>query len=1019
MKKKIYQLGTVMPGMQPVQFQYRPMGLEAFSQPLAMMQDRYDKTFDAIDEAEFEIKNLNPDTQSAEKLKGEMEEHKAALLSELERTGNFREASRKIRKLNEIYTKDPEITGIRTQRANWLEADKEMRDRIDGKKYTQDDYEKWAFKNLGEYAENQGYSYDRATGRHNSINTDLRGANLEAEVMDLAYKAAHDTPLQIEEFFRQNGYTTDPNNPELQTLQETLVKSRDRNQVATEVANFLRQSDRYKTWLEEKADYDWYYDSRTSGDIEKFAEDEIKAQFERLSDSQDYYSKVLATPNISDEIKAQATVGLKDANEDVDEFSKVYQNAIINGTVSQLGEATYKYNRVKGFYGNTANAASDLFDTQQITQNLHTRTDPAAKAASEKLDKIDGMEVNVAARSADPSEAGVWTGSGTGMTGATSDDEVFQKRQKELTADMAVPHKEGAEVVAFNGLKQRMKADGLLDNEGKTGFEGLYSSAQGYHTLWARQDKWDKEIGNMSAKVVELTKDLSKGTVEERQFKRDKLRGLQQDIVEAKISREAEFHYFDVLFKEAAADKENPDADWIREMYAQDASLRDIFKAAYDKDVAKLEQIRDETVATSPHVEEYQEWDEESQSFVTKHRPKLYDPDSPEGIQMRINGTYDLGAGRTGLYPTFSANTTLHSNILEKYRNVAGRKVSAMPIEVIINDQAHAFLGGGDAANSALKGLIDHMKNQDPGTSGAGTVVKFNNTTGEVKRLTDTKTASHLHYNLKYYNEPIFVGTSQEGTFQGNRDVQVLRFTRPSFKNKNEENGWIRRQIAKHSTNADGKAMKPEEVTSKQIKSFKKDNPAELYIAMDHTSFDVAGNAEKTFTEFGEAAMSQNNSYKFEQVLNSYVAFDLTTNSDRRQDYNAMTKRVQNMLRDQVVGDRVSQPPAIWSDNGDGTSSGFSVDYEYDPTMGRIMANVKRITLNNEVDYTKNPLPTAEDMWSVPMDQITAQTLRAIDIIYGVGDERDIVRNVQRDGRPAWVPAAANPNMFYNMANKY
>ena len=54
-----YQFGTVMPGSQPVAFEYQPLGLEAFAQPIAQRQKMFDTTLDALDSASFNIECLH------------------------------------------------------------------------------------------------------------------------------------------------------------------------------------------------------------------------------------------------------------------------------------------------------------------------------------------------------------------------------------------------------------------------------------------------------------------------------------------------------------------------------------------------------------------------------------------------------------------------------------------------------------------------------------------------------------------------------------------------------------------------------------------------------------------------------------------------------------------------------------------------------------------------------------------------------------------------------------------------
>ena len=68
MKKFQFGSGAVTPQSKPVQFEYKPLGLEAFAQPLAQKQARYDTVTKAIEDADLSIGSLNPDDKRSSEI---------------------------------------------------------------------------------------------------------------------------------------------------------------------------------------------------------------------------------------------------------------------------------------------------------------------------------------------------------------------------------------------------------------------------------------------------------------------------------------------------------------------------------------------------------------------------------------------------------------------------------------------------------------------------------------------------------------------------------------------------------------------------------------------------------------------------------------------------------------------------------------------------------------------------------------------------------------------------------------
>jgi hypothetical protein len=996
-----FQFGTVTAGVQPAQFQYTPMGLEAFAAPLAAKQAQYDKTFDAIEDADFTIENLGGhDEASAGKLKGELDEIKTQLLENLDKTGNYRDAARVLKKLNNFYNKDEEVVGIRTQRANWKAADEEARKRIDGKTYTQDDYEKWAYKRLKEYQESGGYSYDRSTGQHNTVNTDLRGANLEDEIMDLVYKAGKDAPFQIMEDFGSFGNL----DAETKMLLSTTYKEKGLEQMQGELERFLKQSDRYQNYIEEKADYDWFWESRHALDAgnskEQVGESIAGQTLENLQASADFYKQQIDDPNTPKENKEayqKIYEGLTEKDEgDIDQYKKKFEEAVLNGTLFELGEATYKHNKWNDWRISVSGAAADIFDTKQITQDMKTWEDTGAKARKEKLDKIDGMnvaQVTGTAKQGTDQRAG----GGTGEIGATGTEEFnlgqLQYAQENLAKDLDIPLKEGVEVDAMGLFTSTIEEGNPAHQELQEETSLVYKDAQDMHSLSKRIDKWDAELGSMAKEIVELSSKGNTGTAEERTERRTKLKELNEDILEAKTSQYAEFYYLENLFTNASNEA---GGEWIKDYMVNGtiSDLQGIFNEANERltqDIVNATDLARKTGNTA--------WTQQQ---------------NPDGTVEWVRGEAPLPSettqevGNTGIVPIDIPSTiepikipSIERKVLEQFRKSISKRAAAVPTEVPVDDHTNAFLGKGEKENSPLNGLHDYLKTQNPGAPGAGVIVDFNGTTGKVTELINEEKVKYLKYNLEYYNTPTYVGTSQRPGDMGTaQDATILRFSRPDM-----DKGEIKKYIW---TNNKDKYDKVEDVPDSEVTNFENDNPLNLYLSMEGTSYntDIPGAAKETFTDFGQAALDSQDSYSFEKLLNSYVNIDVISDSKRRELYNAMNARIYNMWDKKLENDVVRQPPAHWHDNKNGTHSGYQIEYVYKD--GAIRANVSLITMNNNVDYSQpDNVPSIVPQYTIPLGVVNNNTLRRLDILHGTGREEDIIQN-PRTGT-AFVPNFISP----------
>lgn len=966
-KRKNYQFGSglsVTPQSSAAQFEYKPLGLEAFAQPLAMKQQRFDTAQSAIEQSDFGIGALNADDERASAITKEITDKKEELMENLLKTKNFKGATKKLQELNKLYNSDPEVQAIQSQRAAFLKADEEAKKRVGKEGYTQKDYEEWRFKTLNSYGEQGGLAFNRETGSHNQINTDLRGKNLEKEIMTLARTAANSAPAQIIENIKANdAFST----VDTDVLMQTLLKTKDKDQVATEVGNFLRQSERYNDWVSEDADYEYYSKSRQ---VPGFNESVVQDKYALIDSYETQLASLIADPSTDAQTKTDAQSQLAELQSDKAAFISLHDKAVREDNLEGFAEAVFKEDKISNRLAQIGDASADLVDMNSITHTMTTRSNPAGKAAVEAIKNIGEYQIDTQSGQANTKTTPFTQGGGSGATQIQESSKAIAKNQLELYQDVTNYHPDTEQQYAYNALSTDEDFMNSMNSEQKGMFDILYNDTEYSYSLMKRVDKWDEEIDKTSTEIINLQQSMNTGTVLEKREKRAELNRLQGDLREANVSMQGEFNYIDSLFEEAS---KQPGGEWINQAM-QEGGRRQVFETAYNHNNEILQSLRDANGASVA---------DPAQSLIDAANPTsdplLLNTDFPEDP---FKAQYKSDLLKSQL------NNTYGKEVFSKYRDAMVVRDTAVPVEVVINDASNKYTG------DYLQKLDTQVKNNAAMSSTAAIPVNFDPGTGTAKRTVDSQ---QLDYDVNaYYNEnPAYVGTSLMPTSNGDAQMQVLRYNRPQMKDA-EIKAVLAKELRGGNTQDNRDSITPEEIAV-----FKKNNPEELYLAVEGTSLNIEREANKTFTELGESAMIANDPYAFEIALSSYAAIDLTTNNRRREDYGEMTTTLKNAYLAKDPKRTVSQPPAYWNDNGNGTFSGYQLEYHYDTDKAKMVADVRMLTYGEGIDGTH-----VQDITTRDIDMLNAQSIRQMDIIYGVGHEPDVPVN-PRTGKP-FVAAFTN-----------
>jgi hypothetical protein len=985
-----FQLGTILPQTQAIPFQYTPLGLEAFAQPIAMKQQRFDTVLGAVEDTEFNIEHLSGDKQSQEKLKQELEEHKAALLADLDKTSNYKDAARRLKTLNKIYNSDAEITGIRNQAASFAAEDKVARERIDGKTYTQDDYEKWKFKALNSYNEQGGLNFDRATGNYTPIDVSQRGDNLEKEIRDDAQKSAKSTPMQIRETYGDI-------DPGTMSRIETLYKERSLDPTAThqgialEIENWLKQSDRYKNFIEEKAEYDFYYDSRHNPN---FIDDVLSNQEARYEDTMSIYSQLAQQPEVGSDKREEYQNIVKKLGRNYNEFLDLKEQAQASNKMLPLAEQLYIEN-VKGDYlGDVARAAGDLVDVSQVKFNIKEGGSGSGSGVAKKLENIENLEVNTSTIDYSAKNAPIIQGGSTSALDVTEQEKIFNKGQAELVRDFDFPHRDSEAFKASQIISNDDNIN-LLKEEDQTKFRAVSDDANDFYTLMKRDEKFEKSIEDKDLQIEELRKVLSTGTANEIAEATSKITGLNQDKEEIKLQREAEFNEIDNLLDEAypvvtGGNRLVPELDNFN---LTTATRQEKYKAFYnlykDQLVSQSNLFSTERAASSQVESDLGTLEEVRKQEELEKQQRLQD----EGTLAEV-GKVSLSETPTEFtLSIFNASYPSHTAI-QTLRNSLTARSAATTHEVIVDEHSNAFTEG------TLKKITDEFEKNPPGSDGAGKVVNFDAATGKITYLPKV-----VNYNLENYEKPAYEGRAkgpEENT------IDLFRYNRMPL-----DKAEIAK-IIKRTKTTEG------EVTNEEVREWKQNNPQTMVLASIGKSYNVDQKAAKTFTEYAGAAIAGDNPYAFETVLNSYSAINILTDPDRRKRYNQMSSSLQQLIKQKNTNRVLTQTPNIWQSDGE-TSSGYFLDYRYEPDpinkeLGKIIVDVSQITINNATGEQLSNTPVTTHT----MPGINSQSIRAMDVFYGVGNDDDVVRNPQANlGEDAFLPASFLPLDYLKLKHRY
>lgn len=949
---------AVTPYSTPIKTEYKPMGYEAFAQPLSAMQAQFDTTKTAIDAADFSLARLGQDDEKAEEKVRMAEEDRDALVNNLMSTGNYRQAAQKLMELNKKYNKDDENLAIKGNYEKYQEAKKDFREKVDKGYYSETDFKLWDFKTRNSF---KGTNFDPKTKDYSAINTNLLTENKEKEMMDLTLRIAAMTPTQSYETLQNMGmidpFTT-------QELKRT-VEYKDRDQVAGEIERFIRNSDQFKDFVRERGDLEWYYNTQNDPEFQdNFVDQSIGLLDGQIQSYTDYAAKATDAAQ-----KKQAAEMIAKLQKDKAELVTEADRSMQEGTYDQFAKNLWMQ-QVDGKFGRLGFTGADIVDLRKTGVDATYRVDEAAKKkatdAIDKLKEVGTINTNIVEN---PYAEGTQVLSGGSTSTFDSDADIMHDRNTYESMEAQNPD----EVPGIEGLSATINV--MPDSPGKTAAQTAQRTTSDIYSINSRLSM-ELDRTQQIKDLISLKQDaLAKATSQpERDRIKLEINAAQTDLTQSQMAFDNETKTLDnILDKQINAPYVTPE-------------LKKQYQELYDKDpVAFLKSLREASAKFTQTVVD------PTGSYDTERTQKILEWEAANNKSLTEAEKIAMFPLTNPLGMNFAnppAAVKLANDVMSAYRQNLYTSFYAIGQEVIIDKGASAMTDG----QLSEEGMIKYITDNTRGPSDVKQVT-FNVFTGEAEEVPNAG-----NYDLKgcYTATPHYVGV-------GDDKRVVFRYVlKPEFV---EGTVTANTAIAQHIKNKKGIPETETYIpTPQEKKEFWKANPLNLYLSVEGTSFNPTQKAQKNFIEIGQAAMLMNDMQAFTQNMQNYAAFHINQSADTRQAYYEMAFRLEDAMQNGHTNTEIIQAPATFRDNGDGTFTGYAIDYKV--VDGRVVATINQ-GLRAADGTTEWRSVAQKDLMQEYQNLPTA--LAAMDIIYGTGRESDMVTDYSN---APFVPAFTTPQLF-------
>jgi hypothetical protein len=254
---------AITPYSTPLQYQYKPLNLMAFAEPLMKMQEKYDLTKAALDEADVKATSLQfgQDPERAKALEQIYRTKRDELVNTLLETSNYTQVGSKLKQLNKLWTEDPERLALESNYKTFLERDKEEVARVAKGDLPKEKYLQWKAEEIRKFKELGGTNFrnDKTTPGGTTYNvvtgTVGRITDMQKDFDDTKYKVA--SAMKAREWdgaLKTLGI--EPTSQKAQFVKKSFEQLKP-EEIDAAVENYMMSLDRFQPWLQESAAYNF------------------------------------------------------------------------------------------------------------------------------------------------------------------------------------------------------------------------------------------------------------------------------------------------------------------------------------------------------------------------------------------------------------------------------------------------------------------------------------------------------------------------------------------------------------------------------------------------------------------------------------------------------------------------------------------------------------------------------------------------------------------------------------------
>ena len=929
---------AITPFSTPIKTEYKPLGYEAFAEPLSQMYEKLETTKAALDAADFEISKLNQDDSRSKELMQTLKEKRDEIAQNLATSKNYTQAAKQLAGLQKMYTKDPELLSIQGNYNALQEAKKETKEKI-GKPngITQRDYDTWLFKANHQF---QGTNYNPKEESYNQINVQPPLANEEENIRKESLQLTGMVPEQRINSLGQYGHLTE------ETMQRLNVEvtEKNREQIAGEITNFLKTSDKYRNWQEDNDRREWYYNAYSNPQTgEQFKENVIKGAFEQVDNQIAQINDKLQIPNLDASEKEILQAKLKEAKSLQENIVNGYQEYAAQGRLDDFSEKLYvdfgqnKFNVI-------GDAAADIVDYRNIKYSTDNLTDPAATARREKNNKtleefnaIGGVNLNIVKSSVNGI---VGSSDATGNRAAIEEAGVSQDLYQRLHNVKSV----GTEAEFVNDLVEMERArqgawpvedfaKGEVISQRINETEKTYSQ---YKILDLRFSAYDQELADYDSKIALQRKKVASTSGAEKEAATAELKTMLGDKFELSVAKASATKTFENIIELTA-----------------DPTMKEIWEKEAQKDPQKMVEI------IQQHNKEF---------LTTDLIHKGMDATGTKLDWTKLESVQPDAIAKFG------------QSVMENYLVNLRAEFAVTSPEIYMDERFDKYSG------NAVKDIINYAKSNTTGGSSIERV-NFDDRTGKTSAVTDANLREAFDLNA-YEETPHYAGNDQNGN-------PILRYNiKKEFQPGSQSaDAYAAKMISAHKLGKKAEDLTDAEISASaaEKKAWWAANPVNLYTIVEGTTINPADRAKDNYIKYGKAALEAQAGdpeagVAFNKNLETYASIALISNPERRERYLEMGAQLNDALENNHLGTEIIEPPAVWQQNSDGTQSGFTITYKVN--KGEVLMTVDKVTVDDNGQYVRQAVV------SKPLDMSGSLPIQLMknNLSFGTGDEMDAVK---------------------------